>query len=194
MGGVIINLSEEKTLRQFVKLSERKDEIQKYKTLSTEEYRAYEKGLLSNEEFREAVRKHLYLNASDEEIDFAFNAMLLDIPLPRINLLKSLRDTHRLFLLSNTNTIHLKRFNEIIRETTGDDTIEPYFEKAYYSHHLNLRKPDKEIFELVLLENNLNPTETLFLDDNLINLEGAQLTGIHTFHVQDPAQLFELFV
>lgn len=194
LGGVIINLSEENTLGQFAKLSERKEEIQKIKTLSSEEYKAYEKGLLSDEDFRDAVRSQLYLNASDNEIDFAFNAMLLDIPVARINLLKSLRNKHQLFLLSNTNTIHLRRFNEIMQETTGDSSIDPYFVKAYYSHQVNLRKPDKEIFELVLNENNLNPAETLFLDDNLSNLEGAQLTGIHTFHVQDPAQLFELFV
>lgn len=194
LGGVIINLSEEKTLAGFSKLCGWDIGRLQIEMLSGDLHKNFEKGNITAAEFRNGVRDLLSIDSSDYQIDKAMNAMLLDIPKPRLELLESLRHTHQLFLLSNTNEIHWKRFNEILKETTGESTIDVYFQKAYYSHHVNLRKPDPKIFQLVLDENKLNPAETLFLDDNMDNLEGAQSLGINTVHIKNPAQLFELFL
>lgn len=161
--------------------------------MQSPQFHAYEKGLLSDSDFRNEVRRLLDVEAGDEEIDYCWNAMLLDLPPARLQLLERLKNTHRLFLLSNTNEIHLTRFNNILMETHGAGTMDHFFEKAYYSHRLKMRKPDKEIYDFVLAQNNLDPAATLFLDDNLTNLEGAKLSGIQTFHVEDPQQLFKLF-
>ncbi|GAB1445411.1 MAG: HAD family phosphatase [Cyclobacteriaceae bacterium] len=194
LGGVIINLDESKTVAQFAQISQHPASSIEHHILHFESYKQFEKGLISSEAFREALRNNFGINATDDEIDGCMNAMLLDIPLERIQLLESLRKSSRLFLLSNTNQIHYTCFNKILKETTGDDKLDVYFEKAYYSHQVHMRKPDLEIFERVLSENNLNATETLFLDDNLSNLEGAQQLRINTFEVKNPNQLFELFV
>jgi putative hydrolase of the HAD superfamily len=119
--------------------------------------------------------------------------MLLDIPQERLNLLRQLRPSHRLFLLSNTNQIHLNCFNKIVEEAAGTPGLEPFFDATYYSHQLKMRKPDREIYEHVLQEQQLQPHETLFLDDNLTNLAGAEAVGIRTFHVQHPDLIFSLF-
>ena len=193
LGGVIIDLHVEKTKRAFASLGGKSIADVQELLARSPVFSEYEKGLLSDREFRNSVRNLLQTDASDAEIDVAWNAMLGDIPYDRIELLKRLRDDYQLFLLSNTNNIHLVCFNEIIKSTCGSLSLSPYFDKAYYSHLIKMRKPDMEIYNLVLSENNLIPRETLFLDDNVSNLEGAAQTGIQTFHVRYPEMIFSLF-
>jgi FMN phosphatase YigB (HAD superfamily) len=107
--------------------------------------------------------------------------------------LKSLKARYRTFLLSNTNGIHVKCFSESLSKTHGIDSLDSLFERVYYSHQMRMRKPDPEIYEFVLRENNLAASETLFLDDNEKNIAGARAVGIETFLVRDPNQLFNLF-
>jgi len=193
LGGVIINLSVEKTHQAFASLSGLPvDEI---KTIvhHGDFFNQYEKGLISDSEFRDHLRESLNLRVDDGELDNAWNAMLLDIPMERIRLLEQLKSGFRIFLLSNTNNIHLQSFNHQVKQLTGFKAIDEYFHQAYYSHLVKMRKPDLEIYEHVLHTSNLIPEETLFLDDNKDNLTGANKAGIKTFHVQEPDQIFSLF-
>jgi epoxide hydrolase-like predicted phosphatase len=192
LGGVILNLSIPATFKAFANASGKSvEDIIPHFTSS--EFLDYEKGLITDDEFRNKVRHKLQKELSDEAIDQCWNAMLGDIPNDRIQLLQRLNKTHRTFLLSNTNEIHLKHFLKINQESTGEENLDSYFHKTYYSHRLKMRKPDAEIFQYVLKENNLVAEETLFLDDNLSNLAGAASTGIKTFHVRTPELIFSLF-
>jgi glucose-1-phosphatase len=192
LGGVIINLSVPDTFAAFAQASGKPlDEVSKH--ASHQAFLDYEKGLLSDQQFREEVKNVLNWKADEEVFDHCWNAMLLDIPIERLQLLERLKKEYRIFLLSNTNEIHLKKFNHILNTTSGKESMDHYFHKAYYSHRMKMRKPDAEIFEFVLKENQLNPEETLFLDDNVSNLEGAAQTGIQTFHVKTPDLIFSLF-
>jgi glucose-1-phosphatase len=193
LGGVIINLNTDKTYQQFSRLSGIGLEELKSKSDKSAFFDLYEKGLLTDQEFRNQLRLFLKCEASDSEIDTAWNAMLLDIPQQRIQLLKQLRSNYKLFLLSNTNNIHLQCFTEIVKDTTGLSSLSDCFDRDYYSHLMKMRKPDAEIFQYVLNENNLKPDETLFLDDNQANLRGAASVGIQTFHVAHPDLIFSLF-
>jgi putative hydrolase of the HAD superfamily len=193
LGGVIINLSVERTHQAFAKLSGKPlDEIKSI-VHHGEFFQAYEKGLISDSEFRDHLRSLLNLTVSDQELDAAWNAMLLDIPMARINLLERIKSRFHISLLSNTNNIHLQCFNNQVKELTGNPSIDYYFHKAYYSHLLKMSKPSTEIYEYVLSSNNLFAAETIFLDDNKDNLTGATKVGIHTFHVQQPDLIFSLF-
>lgn len=193
LGGVIINLDEKRTIESFAKVSRQSSAVVQQNILSFNSYKQFEKGLISPDAFRKAVSDEFGIAAKDDIIDDCMNAMLLDIPIERISLLESLRNTSRLFLLSNTNHIHYTCFNKILKGSIGVDRLDVFFEKAYYSHLVHMRKPDTEIFEMVLSDNQLKASETLFLDDNLSNLEGAKHLGINTFQVKNPDQLFELF-
>lgn len=192
LGGVIINLEEQRTITAFAQLSSLPKAAIEKSILQFKEFHLFEKGLISADQFRNALRDEFQIEASDFEIDQCMNAMLLDIPVERIKLIKSLGQL-TLFLLSNTNQIHYTRFNQIYTATTGEESLNDCFKKAYYSHLVKMRKPDKEIYEMVLRENELRAAETLFLDDNLTNLQGAQSVGISTFQIKHPSQLFELF-
>ena len=104
--------------------------------------------------------------------------------------LKTLSANHNLYLLSNTNSIHLKYFQKIFTRDTGQSLLDGYFSKTWYSHVIGLRKPNKEIYEFVLQEKNLKAEETLFIDDTSDNINAAMELGIKT-HLMLPHERIE---
>lgn len=193
LGGVILNLAVENTHHEFARLSGLSLQEIKTRVHHGKYFHEYERGLISDAEFRNHLRQSLQLQVGDAELDTAWNAMLLDIPLQRFALLESLKQTHRVFLLSNTNEIHRQCFNGIVNKTSGKPDIDYYFHQAYFSHVLKLSKPDIAIYQHVLTDQNLLPHETVFLDDNADNIAGAARAGLQTFYVQHPNQIFDFF-
>lgn len=192
LGGVIINLDTYRTVQAFARLADCPvAELEPLLTLPF--FIEYEKGRLTDEAFRDHVRHLLKTNATDKEVDAAWNAMLLDVPPARIGLLRALASRYRLFLLSNTNAIHLRCFHDHVLPAIGLNSLEPLFSKSFFSHQVGMRKPDEEIFEFVLRDTRATPGATLFLDDNEDNLRGAQRCGIRTFHVHQPDAIFTAF-
>lgn len=193
LGGVILNLSVERTHQAFAQLSGLPVTEIKSRVHHGPFFQDYERGLITDTEFRSHLRETLQINANDAQLDTAWNAMLLDIPHERFSLLERLKKKYQLFLLSNTNEIHRKFFNQVVEQSSGKPNIDYYFHYAYFSHVLNLSKPDVAIYQHVLNEQKLLPHQTVFLDDNLDNLTGAARTGLQTFHVQHPNQIFDFF-
>jgi len=194
LGGVILDLSVEQTLHSFADLSKLPKEEVHDRYLSAAGFLEYEKGLMSDDAFRDFVRETYAISASDQEIDDSWNAMLLGIPPLKLELLKKLQGDFRVFLLSNTNAIHVRYINDFLLPNLPEKRpLDTYFHKAYYSHQMKKRKPDADIFEQVLDENNLLPEETLFLDDYAVNIEGAKSLGIKTIHVTSPNLILEYF-
>jgi len=193
LGGVLLDLDVSKTHEAFSRLSGIPASIIKETLSGSTLFLDYEKGLVSDSDFRDEARKALTINCSDEVFDHAWNAMLGDLPKHRLDFLSSLRKDFNVFLLSNTNNIHLTHFSANVKQATGGILLDEFFTKAYYSHLLKMRKPDDEIFEYVLTQHNLDAKQTIFLDDNLFNLQGANNVGISTFHVQHPDMIFTPF-
>jgi putative hydrolase of the HAD superfamily len=194
LGGVILDLSVEQTLQAFSDLSGLdKQTVQKI-FVTSPSFEVYEKGQLTDDEFRDFVRQAYGVKATDKELDKCWNAMLLGLPIDKLELLTRLKESYNVVLLSNTNNIHLSYINEIIVPgVINVRTLDSYFHRAYYSQRMGMRKPDVEIFEYVLKENNFKAGETLFLDDNKSNVEGASSLGIHTVHVTHPDLILEYF-
>lgn len=191
LGGVIINLSPAKTYEAFSILSNKSlSEIEEM-AKTRHEFSLYETGHLSDEDFRFFLRRNLAVDVEDQLLDKAWNAMLLDIPPQRLQTLLRLKTNYKTFLLSNTNAIHLRAFNNILKEVSGHENFEQYFIKDYYSHEMGLRKPDTTIFDYVVREQALNPSQTIFFDDSSINLAGAAQTGLQTHHVTNADELFK---
>lgn len=192
LGGVLLNLEVERTYRAFAEISGRPvSEIQR-DAGSLQLFLDFEKGLISAKDFRHQLRDYLQTAAPDHALDDAWNAMLLDFPPAKATLLDQLKNTHRTFLLSNTNVIHWHAFTKTIWYT-GINNFDGLFERAYYSHQIGMRKPDGEIFEFVLTQQKLKPHETLFIDDNKQNVEAARQLGIATVHLTSPEQLYSIF-
>ena len=144
----------------------------------------YEVGAISSETFVTSLSE-VYPKASEEEIIRIWNGMLLDFPDERLAFIKALANEHgyRLFLLSNTNALHIA---EVLQKmgTEKFNAFKNCFEQFYLSHEVELRKPNTEIYDFVLRENNLKAEETFFVDDTKENTEAAKKLGIRCWHLQ----------
>lgn len=178
LGGVIINLDIPKTISEFNKLSNQPFDSIYNQLQQTPVFDLFDKGQITESDFFSELRKTLPDNITDEQLLFAWNAMLLDFPKHRLELLNKLKPNYRLFLLSNTNESHVLEFEKTLFASHGYKNLEPFFEKVYYSCRMNQRKPNADIFESVLNENNLIAEETLFIDDSPQHVEGALTLGI----------------
>ncbi len=183
LGGVLIGLDTGRTLRALQDLAPHADVDWKelyHHPLALD----YEKGLVTDDEFRNGLRDILEINHPDEEIDAAWNAMILDFPSDRFGLIQKLSGHYTVLLLSNTNDIHLRHVQQKV-QALGFDSLDQHFTRAHYSHRMKMRKPDREIYETVLDEHGLEPSEAFFIDDNPFNIESAAATGIGTHHLTD---------
>jgi len=184
LGGVLLNLDYQRTEQAFVDLGitnfgELYSQLQQ-----TAIFDQLETGKIGQVEFVKAIQDISGLTLSEEQIIDAWNAMLLDFPLRRLQILQQLRNHYDLFLLSNTNEIHEAAFNKTLLDDHNISNIGLFFDRAYLSHRVGLRKPMKEIFMHVLEENGLKAEHTLFIDDSPQHIEGAKLTGIQTIYLE----------
>lgn len=182
LGGVILNLNVYKTIKALNKIG-----IEKIVSNTGHNYHhpffyEFEVGTISEDQFLEALQKIAKKNPTFPEIKEAWNAMILNIPEDRINLLKNLKKQYNLYLLSNTNSIHQLKYLKDFEEKYNYP-FNSLFQKAYYSHEIGLRKPDQEIFEFIVKDSNVKASETMFVDDSLTNIKAAQKIGINTFHM-----------
>ena len=153
-----------------------------------------ERGEISPADFRDRIREISHKpELTDQQIDDAWNAIFVGIPQGNHELLQQLKGKYRTFLLSNINAIHYDYVHTYLQKEFGMANNDDLFEKTYYSHLVGKRKPDTEIFEQVLRENNLDPAETLFIDDSPQHLETAKKLGLQTYLMTAPDNIQEYF-
>lgn len=192
LGGVIINLDYGKTIAEFNKISEEPFEEIFTQLQQSPFFDQFDKGEISEVDFFSDILKALSIEISHKQFVNAWNAMLLDFPIERLELLKKLKTKYRLFLLSNTNETHIAQLEVDLYNQHGYKNLEPFFEKVYYSCRIGMRKPDKEIFEFVLQENKLDPAETVFIDDSPQHVKGALKAGINAHFLAKGKDMIDL--
>jgi len=184
LGGVIMNLNVPKTISKFEQLGIKNIVNDTGHYYTDPIFYDFEKGKVREFEFIDKLRSISSLNPSENEIREAWNAMILDMPRERIDILLNLKKKFKIYLLSNTNSMHQKKIISEVNEA-NNFSFNDLFEKAYYSFEIGIRKPDKVIFKYVLFDSKLNPSETLFVDDSLDNIKAARKVGLSTFLIKD---------
>lgn len=192
LGGVLLNIDFSITEKAFIDLG-----VDQFSEMFTQHHSndlfvQLETGEISPEEFYDAFRKGTGTDLSNENIKKAWNALLLDFRLPSLAWLDTIKTQYRIFLFSNTNQIHHDAFIATYKELAGNADFDAFFEKAYYSQNLGMRKPNPEPFLHILQEQQLEASETLFIDDTIKNIETAQKLGLKTIHLQWPQTLPDL--
>ena len=141
----------------------------------------FETNSITSSQFRTGIRKAANNNdLTDQQIDDAWNSLLIGVSANNHDVLLEMKAKYRTFLLSNNNEIHYDWIIKHINNNYNINNYDNYFEKAYFSHLMELRKPNVDIFEQVIKENDLNPSETLFIDDSPQHIEGAKKAGLNT--------------
>ena len=190
-GGVIINIDYQRTVEAMRALSRAGSTIEFNQQSQSELFDLLETGHLTDAEFRAGLRRHYHLEASDEALDEAWNAMLLDVPAERLAFIAELRaQGHQTALLSNTNQIHIREINRRLQAQYGfRQGIADCLDRVFYSQQVRLRKPGPEIFAHALREMNWEAAETLFIEDSFQHIETARRLGLHTLFLAPPLTL-----
>lgn len=175
-GGVLLPIDEGKTRKAFKNLGAKESLAEQNET-----FQKFEKGEINTKQFEKALQSHFFRKVFLNDIGDAWNELIIqEIPEENIHLLKRLKSDYRIFLLSNTNALHI----QAVKDKSGPFTYTHFkaqFEKAYYSFEIGKRKPDANIFEFVLEENNLKAEETFYIDDSEQHIASAENLGIHTW-------------
>jgi epoxide hydrolase-like predicted phosphatase len=192
LGGVIINLDLNRTIDAFNKFSDIPFQKIYTQATQTELFDLLDTGKISEKEFFSHLKKQINFSGKDEILFDAWNAMLLNVPEERLDVLVEMKHNYNTYLLSNTCEPHITAFERELYLDHGVKNFDDYFDKVYYSCRVGLRKPNKEIFEMVLSENNLKPEETVFIDDSAQHVQGAGNCGINSFLLEKNKEIATL--
>lgn len=196
LGGVLIGINYQLTIDAFKRIGFEGFDNMYTQFKANPFFASLERGVISREEFYTGLQAMHPASVTPQQIDDAWNELLLDFRTDTLPFLTELKQHYRIFLLSNINCIHYDRFRDVFTKATGEESIDPYFHKAYYSHFIHERKPDEAAYRFVLNDAGIKAEETLFIDDSHHNVSGAAATGLHTIllppgeRVQDAVQKF----
>ncbi len=191
LGAVILNINYQNTIDEFTKLGVNNATTFYSKKVQTNLFNQIETGIISSNEFLKELQKETK-NANINQVEKAWNAMLLDLPEERVELIKKLKNNHTIYLLSNTNAIHIDAFKKQLGNRKWLAFCK-LFDKMYLSHELGLRKPDIKIFEYILKEQKLKAEEVFFIDDSPQHIASAKKIGINCHHLLDDEDIITLF-
>jgi epoxide hydrolase-like predicted phosphatase len=184
LGGVLLNIDYQLTESAFENLGITDFKAHYSQLRQTTLFDDFETGKISEEDFIERIQQISEKTLTEEQIVRAWNAMLLDFPLRRLQILQQLQIHFDTFLLSNTNSIHEKCFHDILKSQTGFSSLGVFFDRVFYSHRIGLRKPDHAAFQLILDQHQISPERTLFIDDSPQHIAAAKELGIQTVWLQ----------
>ena len=179
LGGVLYHIDYNLTKKAFEKLGVNDFNTYYSQQQQNELFDNLETGKISSKEF---ISKMLEIlpSSSEEDVVDAWNALLIGFTKENINLLKYLSGKYKLYLLSNTNAIHIEKINNDLQDLFGYTALNEFFIKTYLSHEIGRRKPDIETFEWLLKDAGIKAEETLFIEDSVQHIESAKKTGIKT--------------
>ena len=191
LGGVLLDIDFKASQQAFEQLGIHDLETMVSLSHANDLFHALETGMDARL-FYEGLRHHTKTNWSDEILEEAWCALLLGYRKKSIEQLWQLRNRYRSFLLSNTNEIHVQRFEKMFQEQFEGRELSSCFEEAYYSNRIQKRKPAPEAWLYIINAHALNPAETLFIDDGAANIEAAKQLGMQTIHLLPGMYIEEL--
>ena len=187
-GDVFINLDKEGAMKNALNLFQ----LESFDTDMIETNIQLETGKISALEFINFY-KSKFPNLSEIAIIETWNSILKDFPKHRLEFIQNLANsnTYKLILLSNTNDIHI----DFVKQTVPFfEDFKKCFDIFYLSQEIHLRKPNTDIFEFVLKENDLIARECLFIDDTKDNTDTADKLGFKTWNIDETKEdIVDLF-
>ena len=180
LGGVIIDIRREAAAAALVELGiEEADRLLgEYEQKGV--FLLLEEGRLSDAEMYDSLLPLCNEGTTCTDIKVAFEKFLVGIPVERLRRIDELRKKgYKTFVLSNTNPIF---YNDWIAKAFRQDgkTINDYFDGIVASYQELMCKPNPDLFKILMERYQLNPGETIFLDDSAANCASAESLGIHS--------------
>lgn len=181
LGGVLIDLSHDQAVRRFEEIGV----VDAVQLLDPYEQKGIflevENGMITADEYCQKLREHTGKDLSYEEIKHAWLGFIVDVPQYKLDHLLKLREHYNVYLLSNTNPIIQEGWARTDQFSAAGRPIGDYFDKMYTSYEVGVTKPDRKIFDYMIADSGLIPSETLFVDDAKSNVEVGRSLGFQTY-------------
>jgi putative hydrolase of the HAD superfamily len=180
LGGVVITLDPQQAVRRFEELglADASERLNSYTQAGI--FGDLENGLISAEDFRRELCKLVGHEVTHQQCAYAWQGYALCVPQRNLECLQRLRkDGYRVLLLSNTNPYMMEWVGSEQFDGKGH-SVDYYFDALYLSYRMKLMKPSEEIFRRVLIEEQVTPSECLFIDDGIRNVAAASQIGMST--------------
>ncbi len=191
LGGVLINLDYHKTILAFEKLG-LENAAQFYsQQQQTTLFDQFECGKISTQRFINELLHFLPQRTSPNKVVEAWNEMILDFPIERLNQLKALKEKHPIYLLSNTNEIHMQAVRRSLKRVCNEP-LESFFNHVFLSHEIGLRKPNASVFDFVCETIKCSKEDVFFIDDSIQHIEGAKQSGIKSHWLQKGEEFYAI--
>ncbi len=194
LGGVLLNLDYSLTEEAFRKLGITDFNAIYSQLNQTDLFDQFEIGKVSPFHFVNRLLDQLPQGVNANQVVHAWNAMILDFPIERMSWLEEFGKQNRIFLLSNTNDLHVTAVRAALSKSVGHGYLEKYFEKAYFSCEMGMRKPNLDCFQRVIDENGLIAEKTLFIDDSPQHIVGAKQAGLQTSFLEKGMDVREILL
>lgn len=193
LGNVIVNLDFDASVKAFTALGLKHDVLNNQQVYSDPVFYEFEVGKITKPEFFMRVRAVLKNpEATDIQIENAWNSMIKDVPSCRVKVLQEIARNYNIYLFSNTNQVHIEGFHATFKAQHGID-FPSLFIKDYYSHEIHERKPDLSSYQKVVELSGINPKESMFVDDLEKNIIGGGKAGLQTFWLKPGMEMSEIF-
>ena len=184
MGGVIVEVHRDEAIRQFKAIgvvdADRLIDVSNHSGL----FLAFENGDIDSEEFHHQLSAHAGMDIPMEAVVKAWKSIISRPPQYKMDYILNLRKKYKLYLLTNNNPILIDWAR------TGDFTdaglpLTHYFDKLYISYEMKCTKPGRLIYEKLIDDSGINPSETLFIEDGLRNINTARELGFQIYQAQN---------
>ena len=192
LGGVILDIDYNRTRKGFEKLGVTQFDEMYSQANANLLFQKLETGHISNDDFFKELIECTNLDLTPEQIRTAWDAMLLDFRESSLDFLEGIKSKYKTYLFSNTNFIHMEAFHKIFHRKEREHPFNDYFDKAFYSCEIGLRKPELESYQWILNHLNVDASKTLFIDDSIQNIEAAKKVGIQTVYLKPGMKIEEL--
>jgi len=193
LGNVLLNLDLNASIKAFYELGSSNEVLDHKNAYADIAFYNLETGRISPKDFCNRVREMLKNpSVTDKQIEDAWYAMILDIPVNRVKVVQQLSKKYNVYLFSNTNKIHIDRLLTEFKSQHGI-AFESLFNEVFYSYVINERKPDVISYKKVIEQAGVDPRETIFIDDLEKNITGAEQAGLKTFWLKNGMEMAGLF-
>jgi len=192
LGGVILDIDYNRTRKGFEDIGVKQFDEMYSQANANKLFQKLETGYISNEDFFKELDSATNLNLTPHQIRTAWDAMLLEFREDSLKFLAEIKSRYNTYLFSNTNFIHMEAFHKIFHRKEREHSFNEYFNTAFYSCEIGLRKPDPKSYQWILDHLNAEASKTLFIDDSIQNIEAAKEVGLQTVHLIPGMKIEEL--
>ena len=183
-GGVIADISRDKAVQAFFKIGLKDAEIRLDKYHKTGIFQELEEGKLSVDEFRKELSKLCSRELTIEEVQQAWMGFITGIDIRKLDYILELKKSYRIYILSNTNP-YVMSWACSPQFSSQGKSLADYCEKLYLSYQIGYTKPEPEIFNFMIKDSKITPSETMFVDDGSVNIGIGKKLEFYTFQPQN---------